>query len=121
MLTATDVEAVAKPDDRLRAAKSLASGVAAATRAASPVCEPGVATPTEAFAAIHAGAHSLRLFPAGIIPAVAIKALRAVSAASVPMLTVGGIPPATMDAILQLGCMVLTSDRCCTARGKARP
>jgi len=66
-------------------------------------CVPGVMTPTEAFAALEAGATGLKLFPAEMIPPAAVKALRAVLPACVPLLPVGGIAPATMAAYLAAG------------------
>jgi 2-dehydro-3-deoxyphosphogalactonate aldolase len=67
--------------------------VIAATVAAGMVSCPGVFTPTEAFAAIAAGAHALKLFPAeGATPAF-LKAQRAVLPKDVPVLVVGGIKP----------------------------
>jgi 2-dehydro-3-deoxyphosphogalactonate aldolase len=57
---------------------------------------PGVMTPTEAFAALDAGATALKLFPAEAIPPSAVKAMRAVLPAQVQLLPVGGIAPATM-------------------------
>jgi 2-dehydro-3-deoxyphosphogalactonate aldolase len=57
---------------------------------------PGVATPTEAFAALKAGADALKLFPAeGASPAV-LKALRAVLPKETAVLPVGGIAPDSM-------------------------
>jgi 2-dehydro-3-deoxyphosphogalactonate aldolase len=64
---------------------------------------PGIATSTEAFAAIEAGAAALKLFPAeGSSPAW-LRALRAVLPAGVPVLPVGGIQPDIMDAWLRAG------------------
>lgn len=57
---------------------------------------PGVLTPTEAFAALDAGASALKLFPAEMIPPAAVKALRAVLPASAMMLPVGGITAMNM-------------------------
>lgn len=54
-------------------------------------CLPGVATPTEAFAALAAGAHGLKLFPAEMIPPAALKALRAVLPPDTLLCPVGGI------------------------------
>lgn len=59
-------------------------------------CVPGVCTPTEAFAALAAGASALKLFPAEMIPPAAVKAMRAVLPASALLLPVGGITPANM-------------------------
>ena len=66
-------------------------------------CMPGVATPSEAFAALRAGAHALKLFPAEMIGPKVVKALRAVLPASVPLLPVGGITPANMAVYRQAG------------------
>jgi len=60
------------------------------------VCLPGVATPTEAFAALAAGAHGLKLFPAELVSPAVLKALRAVLPAGTAMLPVGGITPDNM-------------------------
>ena len=57
------------------------------------VCLPGVATPTEAFAALAAGAHGLKLFPAEMISPPVLKALRAVLPIGTALLPVGGITP----------------------------
>ncbi len=66
-------------------------------------CMPGVATPSEAFAALRAGAHALKLFPAEMIGPGVVKALRAVLPTSVPLLPVGGITPGNMAAYRQAG------------------
>ncbi len=66
-------------------------------------CMPGVATPSEAFAALKAGAHALKLFPAEMIGPAVVKALRAVLPASVPLLPVGGVSPDNMAAWRQAG------------------
>ncbi len=60
------------------------------------VCLPGVLTPSEAFAALAAGAHGLKLFPAEMISPAAVKALRAVLPAQTLLLPVGGITPDNM-------------------------
>lgn len=60
------------------------------------VCLPGVMTPSEAFAALAAGAHGLKLFPAEMISPAVVKALRAVLPADVRLLPVGGITPDNM-------------------------
>ena len=70
--------------------------VIGATVDAGLVSLPGVATPTEAFAALQAGATALKLFPAeGASPAV-LKAMRAVLPADARVLPVGGITPEGM-------------------------
>lgn len=64
---------------------------------------PGVMTPTEAFAALDAGATALKLFPAEMIPPAAVKALRAVLPPDVVLMPVGGIAPGTMAAYRDAG------------------
>ena len=77
--------------------------VIAATAASGMVSSPGYFTPTEAFAAIGAGAHGLKLFPAeGASPAV-LKAQLAVLPRDVPVMAVGGIKPDNMGPWLDAG------------------
>jgi len=59
-------------------------------------CAPGVATVTEAFAALQAGADVLKMFPAEQLGPVVVKAWRAVIPHEVALLPVGGITPAGM-------------------------
>ena len=67
-----------------------------AAKAAGMLCVPGVATPTEAFAAIAAGADALKLFPAELFTPGVLKAMRSVLPPAVPLLPVGGITPANL-------------------------
>ena len=77
--------------------------VIAASAAAGLVSSPGFFTPSEAFAAIAAGATGLKLFPAeGASPAV-MKAQLAVIPKAVPVMAVGGIKPDTMQPWLEAG------------------
>lgn len=55
------------------------------------VTMPGVFTPTEAFAAIHAGASALKFFPANVLGAEGIKAISAVLPKDIPVGAVGGV------------------------------
>jgi 2-dehydro-3-deoxyphosphogalactonate aldolase len=64
---------------------------------------PGVATPTEAFAALRAGADALKIFPAEGVPPVLVKAWRAVLPRDVLLLPVGGIRPDSMKTYLDAG------------------
>lgn len=68
-----------------------------AAKATGLVCVPGVATPTEAFAALRAGADALKLFPAEALGPATLKAWRAVLPAGTPLLPVGGITPEGME------------------------
>lgn len=68
-----------------------------AAKSRSMICVPGIATATEAFAALAAGADALKLFPAEQIVPPVVKALRAVVPHSVRLLPVGGITPDNMQ------------------------
>ena len=67
------------------------------------VCLPGVATPTEAFAALAAGAHGLKQCPAEMLNPAVLRALRAVLPPGTVMLPVGGITPENMGAYRAAG------------------
>ncbi|MBL8277852.1 MAG: 2-dehydro-3-deoxy-6-phosphogalactonate aldolase [Pelomonas sp.] len=66
-------------------------------------CVPGAATPTEAFAALQAGADALKLFPAELVTPPVVKAMRAVLPRDVKLLPVGGITPDTMAVYQRAG------------------
>lgn len=72
--------------------------VIGAAKAAGMVCVPGAATPTEAFAAVHAGADALKLFPAELVTPAVMRAMRAVLPPTLPLLPVGGVTPQSMAA-----------------------
>jgi len=67
------------------------------------VCIPGVATPTEAFAALAAGADALKMFPAEAIPPAALRAWRAVLPKDALVFAVGGMKPDNLDAYWAAG------------------
>ena len=60
------------------------------------VCLPGVATPTEAFAALAAGADALKMFPAEAMVPATLRAWRAVLPKTARVFAVGGIRPDNM-------------------------
>jgi len=64
---------------------------------------PGVFTPTEAFAAIRAGARNLKLFPAECASPATIKAWKAVLPKHVQIHAVGGVTPDNMAQWLAAG------------------
>jgi 2-dehydro-3-deoxyphosphogalactonate aldolase len=79
------------------------TAVIGAAAAAGMLCIPGVATPTEAFAALAAGAASLKIFPAELVGPSVIKAMLAVLPKGTRLLPVGGISPTTMAPFLAAG------------------
>lgn len=74
-----------------------------AATAAHLAVMPGVATPTEAFAALAAGAGALKMFPAELLGPAAVKAWRAVLPAGTPLVPVGGISPEKLAAYAAAG------------------
>ena len=77
--------------------------VIAATAAAGMISAPGYFTPSEAFAALKAGAHALKLFPAEAASPAVVRAQRAVLPRDVPLLVVGGVRPDNMAEYLAAG------------------
>ncbi len=76
---------------------------AAVSRHGLQVCA-GFATASEAFAALQAGAQSLKLFPSSVFGPDYVKALKAVMPAAVPLYAVGGINPDNLADYLKAGC-----------------
>ncbi|MBT3788461.1 MAG: 2-dehydro-3-deoxy-6-phosphogalactonate aldolase [Alphaproteobacteria bacterium] len=64
---------------------------------------PGFATPSEAFTAVDAGAHGLKLFPADGCPPNVLKAMMAVLPPAIPVLAVGGVSDKNMADYWQAG------------------
>jgi 2-dehydro-3-deoxyphosphogalactonate aldolase len=77
--------------------------VVRAAKAAGLACIPGVATPTEGFAALANGADALKLFPAELLTPAVLKSMRAVFPAATRFLPVGGITPDTMASYVAAG------------------
>jgi 2-dehydro-3-deoxyphosphogalactonate aldolase len=79
------------------------AAVVRAAKAAGLACIPGVATPTEGFAALANGADALKLFPAELLTPTVLKSMRAVFPAATRFLPVGGITPDTMASYVAAG------------------
>jgi 2-dehydro-3-deoxyphosphogalactonate aldolase len=101
--TPGEVEAVAEAGGDLIVMPHADVAIIAAAKARGLIALPGVATPTEAFAALGAGADGLKAFPAEMITPSVVKAWRAVIPASVPIMPVGGITPDNMAPYLAAG------------------
>lgn len=91
VLRREEVAAVAAAGGRLIVSPNVDTAVIAESKARGLVSSPGFQTPTEAFAAIGAGADVLKYFPGEAATPAIIKALSAVIPKSVPMLIVGGV------------------------------
>jgi 2-dehydro-3-deoxyphosphogalactonate aldolase len=103
VLNVQQVNDVHAAGGRLVVAPNFNPAVVAQALALNMVVLPGVATPTEAFASLDAGAHGLKLFPAEMITPATVKALRAVLPKTAPLMPVGGITPDNMAAYLAAG------------------
>jgi 2-dehydro-3-deoxyphosphogalactonate aldolase len=68
VLDPADVERIAGAGGRLIVMPHADPAVIRAAKAQGLLCVPGVATPTEAFGALAAGADALKLFPAEALP-----------------------------------------------------
>ena len=103
VLRVEQVEAVRAAGGHLIVSPSANVGVIAASAAAGMISCPGYFTPTEAFSAVDAGAHALKLFPAEAAGPAVLRAMRTVLPKDVPILVVGGVTPETMMPWLAAG------------------
>ena len=103
MLTQTDVDAVHAAGGRLMVSPNCNVRVIAHAAVLGMLCAPGVATPTEAFAALEAGAHALKLFPSEMVGHGGLKALKSVLPSGTEFWPVGGITPDSMGGWVRAG------------------
>lgn len=96
VLTAQAAKDVAAAGGQIVISPNTDVSVIAATKAAGLVSLPAFFTPTEAFAALAAGADALKLFPAEAAGPATLKAIRAVLPPETAVLPVGGIDPGSM-------------------------
>lgn len=93
VLTVEQVDAVFDAGGKLVVSPNCVPEVIRATRARGMASWPGVFTPTEAFAALDAGANGLKLFPGNMAGPGGLKALRAVLPQETQVFAVGGAGP----------------------------
>ena len=103
VLTEAQVAEVDAAGGRLIVSPNANLAVIRASKAAGLVSAPGVATPSEGFAALDAGADSLKLFPAEQLGPAVVKAWRAVFPTELALLPVGGITPDNMGPYVAAG------------------
>jgi 2-dehydro-3-deoxyphosphogalactonate aldolase len=96
VLSPADVDSVAQAGGRIIVSPNMNPAVIRRTKALGLLSLPGIATPTEAFAAIEAGADGLKLFPAEMHSPAVLKAMKAVLPADMPIFAVGGISTETL-------------------------
>ena len=91
VLTPEAVERLHDVGGRLMVTPNVDPEVIARARQRGMVTMPGVFTPTEALLAVEAGASGLKFFPASVLGASGISAIRAVLPADLMIAAVGGI------------------------------
>ena len=103
VLTIEQIEAVAAAGGDLIVTPNTNPAVIARAKALGLACLPGAATPSEAFAALAAGADAVKAFPAEMVTPPVLKAWAAVLPKGTAILPVGGITPDTMAPYLKVG------------------
>jgi 2-dehydro-3-deoxyphosphogalactonate aldolase len=104
VLKEDEVDTVAAVSGTFIVSPDCNEAVIARTRARGLRSYPGVFSPTEAFRAIRAGAHGLKVFPAEVLGATGIKAIKAVLPPEIPVYAVGGANPDNFAEFLAAGC-----------------
>ncbi len=103
MLSVADVDAVYAAGGRLFVSPNCNPAVIAHAVGLGMLAAPGVATPTEAFAALDAGAHALKLFPFETLGLGGLKALLSVLPSGTPLWPVGGVTPQSIGPGVSAG------------------
>jgi 2-dehydro-3-deoxyphosphogalactonate aldolase len=91
VLTLDEVARLHDVGGRLMVSPNVDPEIIASARARGMVTMPGVFSPTEALLAARAGASSLKFFPASVLGAAGITAIRAVLPADIMIAAVGGV------------------------------
>ena len=104
--TVTDPDSIAAikaAGGRVIISPNLNVDVVSLTKSSELISIPGIATPSEAFTAIAAGADALKLFPGEAIPPKVLKAIKVVLPHQTLLLPVGGINQGNMADYWQAG------------------
>lgn len=91
VLRAEDVARVADAGGKIIVSPNFDAEVVKATKRCGLVSVPGVLTPTEAFAALDAGADAIKLFPGDLLSPKVVKAMRAVLPPETMVVVTGGV------------------------------
>jgi 2-dehydro-3-deoxyphosphogalactonate aldolase len=103
VLTVSDVNAVHAAGGQMVVSPNTDVRVISRAAELGMLCAPGVATPTEAFTALQAGAHALKVFPSDMVGHGGLKALRSVLPAQTELWPVGGISPGSIAGWVRAG------------------
>ena len=103
VLSVQEVAVVSACGAQLVVSPNTNPAVIAATKQAGLISLPGFATPSEAFAALDAGADVLKAFPTDIVSPAALRALKEVLPPNVPVIPVGGVTKENMTDYRKAG------------------
>jgi len=119
VLSAADVDRAADAGARLVLAPNFDAAVVRRTVQRALFSMPGVATPSEGFAALAAGAHGLKLFPGEMLGPPVMKAWRAVFAPGTALYAVGGVGAHNLAAYRAAGALGVGVGSALYAPGKS--
>lgn len=103
VLRIEDVDAVQAAGGRMIVSPHCAEDVISRAASLGMLTLPGVTTPTEAFRALQAGAHGLKLFPAEMIGPAGFKSIRSILPENTPLIPVGGVTAQNMAEYVAAG------------------
>jgi 2-dehydro-3-deoxyphosphogalactonate aldolase len=103
VLSSADVARCHDAGSQIIVSPNMRPDVIAASVTAGMISAPGCLTPTEAFAALEAGAHAIKLFPGEMVSPMVVKAVRAVLPHAATLLVVGGVTADNAIAFQQAG------------------
>jgi len=103
VLSAPDAREAIAAGARLIVSPETHEPVIEAALAGQAVAMPGFATPTEAFAALRAGAQTIKLFPAESLGPAFLKGLMAVLPRGTRVVPTGGATPETIGTFFEVG------------------
>ncbi|SHG96321.1 2-dehydro-3-deoxy-6-phosphogalactonate aldolase [Cognatishimia maritima] len=103
VLTPEDVQSVKDAGGELIVSPDACVPVIEKTKALGMQSFPGVITPTEAFAALRAGADGLKIFPGDLLGIAGLKAMRAVLPQRTKVYAVGGAGPDNFGKWIEAG------------------
>jgi len=103
VMTVEEVDQVSASGGRLIVMPHADLEIVRHAKAAGLACVPGVATPTEAFAALRAGSDALKLFPGELLGPSVLKSMRAVLPRETMVLPVGGVGEDNLAAFWAAG------------------
>jgi len=103
VLDAAEVDGVAAAGGQIVVSPNTDPAVIARAGELGLIPMPGAATPTEAFAALRAGARHLKMFPADQLGPATLKAWKSVLPSDVAVYPVGGVTPDNLADFLDAG------------------